>query len=143
MNPTQIQMIAALLRTVATAVANNTRDKATIRQITDYVGLGATLIETGTDAMASMRELTENVQRMVTENRGPLPEELEALKERSNQAHRRIQDAAAKGRTQPPLDENPDGIDNAVEDAHAGDDDTVDRTENAPTVSESTTRREL
>lgn len=98
MNATQIEIIALLLRTIVNAIGNNSGDKAKVKQITDYVGLGATLIEQGTDTVNKLKELTAKVQEFVDQNRAPTDDEFADLQYRSDQAHKRIQAAARAGR---------------------------------------------
>jgi hypothetical protein len=115
MNAFQIQLIASLLRVVSQAVANNSGDKATVRRIADYIGLGTTFIEEGTDAARKIQELTTQVQVFVDEGRAPTDEEFDQLKSRSTQAHRRIQSQASPPPQVPPQGTDPEVTDNPVE----------------------------
>jgi hypothetical protein len=114
MTPVQIQMIAALLRVVSTAVANNSGDKATVRRIADYIGLGTTLIESGSDAANKIKDLTAKVQEFVDQGRSPTDEEFDQLKIRSDSSHDRIQKAASRNREGAPLEKPASGTDPSV-----------------------------
>lgn len=98
MNAVQTQAISMLLRVVGQVIANNSGDKAKVRRIADYIGLGATVIETGVDSLRALRDMTKKVEQFVQENRPPTDDEFHELQGRSDQAHRRIQNAARADR---------------------------------------------
>lgn len=55
------------------------------------LNFGADLIDKGEEGAAELESLNVQVQTMVTENRGPTDDELNALKARSDAAHAAIQ----------------------------------------------------
>lgn len=81
--------IANLLLAIGAAAEVEGISNDTVRK---YIGIAAQLVQQGGTAREQIRELTEHVQQMVDEDRDPTEDEWAGLSERSDAAHRIIQD---------------------------------------------------
>lgn len=89
-----LSIISALLRAISGVASNPAFGSA--QAISAVASLGATLIEAGSAGEEGLKELTEQVQGMVSAGRNPTPDEFSSLRSRSDAAHAAIQNAGVK-----------------------------------------------
>lgn len=80
------------LSVIARDPALGVRDRAVTSMLTLV-----TLARSGTEGLAALKTLSEEVQKMAQEGRQPTPEEWDKMKERSDAAHAAIQNFKPAG----------------------------------------------
>ena len=76
-----------------------------------YLSLLSRLLEEGEEAYNDIELLSQQIQQMVEENRGPTSEELQILEERSQEAHNRLQAVKEELLVEEETTENEEGLD--------------------------------
>lgn len=88
-----VELILLGVRSVATLLNNPNIGGSNVKvnEAAELLGLLATLVEEGDDALDDLKEFTDSVKAMVEQNRGPTPTEWANLRARQQSAHDRLQ----------------------------------------------------